>query len=796
MIDIRSSIKLSLLSAVMVTGLAACGGVDERKADHAEKAHEFFESGNFEKARLEFKNVVYIDPKDTEGHYWLARTHEKLGDIRPALGEYLNVLKLDPENLQAKARIGFLYASHGGAEKAEEYAKEILAVDPQYPDALVVMAAVEAQRGNNVEALAQAKRAVELDPDNSSAVVLLSGLYLKANQPEDAVKVVKEAIGKHPNDLELKLQLARVYMVAEDFDKAVPVIQDVISIEPENLKHRVLLSGLYLKMEQPEKAEAVLQKAVTDLPDQREAKLVQVEFVFKQKGEKAAEALLKDYAAKDDGLGLKQALGMFYEKVAKADKAEEVFTAIVAEDPFSPEGVDAMNRLAAMYATQGRKEEAQDLIAKILEDNPKDERALLLKGKMALAEGDTLEAVADFRSLLKQQPNSVDVRRLLARAHVAAGNLDLARNNLQKAVKVDERNAIARLELAELEMRMGSMSAAKKYVEEVLAMDPNQAQALNMLMSIQVKMQDTDGAIETAQAVQQSNPGSGLGYYLEGKLLQADRRLEESNESLKKALDKQPTAVEPLILLVNNYLKKDDFESAHAIITKVLAGAPENFIARNLNGEVYLAEENFDAAAGEFRQAIAKKKDWWVPRRNLSIALKKSGKSKEAIASLEQAVKEIDNSERLMLELAVLYGEQGERAKAVAMYERLLVINPKSVAAKNNLAMILVDDVATEKDKQRALELIESLSGFKQPSLLDTLAWVKYRTGDTATAEGILKDLVAAAPELGELQYHLGMVLKDAGKLDAAKRHLRLAVSSKDKFAGKDAAKRALDSIQ
>lgn len=796
MIDVKNSLKLSLLSALLTVTLSGCGGVDDRKADHASKAHEFFDSGNFEKARLEFKNVVYIDPKDVDGHYWLARAHEKLGDVRPALGEYLNVLKLDPENLEAKSRLGFLYAGHGGVDKAEEYAKEVLAVNPDYPDALVVMAAVAAQRGDNVEALAQARRAVELDPSNSSAVVLLSGLYLQAKQSDEAEAVLKEAIKAKPDDKELKLQLARVYMIGEQFDKAVPAIEGVIKLEPENLNHRVLLSGVYLKMGNADKAEAVLRQAVADMPEEREAKLVLAEFLFKQQGKEAAEALLKGYVAKDDSQSMRQALGMFYEKTGDADKAKKVFESIVDEDPVSPEGVDAMNRLASMYAAKGDTDKAKELLAKILEDNPKDERALLLKGKIDLSQGDTLEAVADFRSLLKQQPNSADVRRLLARAHVAGGNLDLARSNLQKAVKVDEKNIPARLELAEIEIRMGSLSSAKKYVEEVLAIDANQAQALNLMMSLQVKEQDTEGAIETAQTVQKANPDSGLGYYLEGKLLQADRKLDESNQSFKKALEKQPTAVEPLILLVNNLLKEGDFSGAHAAINKVLATAPENFIARNLNGEVYLAEKKFGEAAGEFKQAISKKKDWWVPRRNLSIALRGQGKTAEAAKSLEDALIDNSDSERLMIELAVLYGNSGERAKAIALYNRLLKLNPKSVAAKNNLAMILVDNQATEADKKRALELVEPLATFKQPSLLDTVAWVKYRTGDVNTAVGIFRDLVAAAPQVGELQYHLGMALKDSGDNEGAIRHLQLAVSSPDDFAAKEEARQVLSTLE
>ena len=44
-----------VLAAVL---LAACDGPEQREAAHFQRGQAFFESGNYSKARLEFRNVL------------------------------------------------------------------------------------------------------------------------------------------------------------------------------------------------------------------------------------------------------------------------------------------------------------------------------------------------------------------------------------------------------------------------------------------------------------------------------------------------------------------------------------------------------------------------------------------------------------------------------------------------------------------------------------------------------------------------------------------------------------------
>ena len=74
--------RLTLLALIAL--LVGCGGAEDRKSAYMDKGQAFFDDGNYEKARLEFKNVLQIDPKDLDGRYKLAQTMERLQDWRAA----------------------------------------------------------------------------------------------------------------------------------------------------------------------------------------------------------------------------------------------------------------------------------------------------------------------------------------------------------------------------------------------------------------------------------------------------------------------------------------------------------------------------------------------------------------------------------------------------------------------------------------------------------------------------------------------------------------------------------------
>ena len=68
-----SKVVVLFFVALIISG---CGGAEQRKAKYLERGKDYLEQQNYDKAIVEFKNVLQIDPKTAVGYYYLGRIAE------------------------------------------------------------------------------------------------------------------------------------------------------------------------------------------------------------------------------------------------------------------------------------------------------------------------------------------------------------------------------------------------------------------------------------------------------------------------------------------------------------------------------------------------------------------------------------------------------------------------------------------------------------------------------------------------------------------------------------------------
>src|SRR5271154_2364763 len=104
-----------LVVTLVITG---CGGAESRKAKHMEKGQTFLAAGNFEKARVEFRNALQIAPNDSAARYENGVVDEKMGNMREAAQFYQGAIDVAKDNVAARAGLGKLYTFAGAPDKA------------------------------------------------------------------------------------------------------------------------------------------------------------------------------------------------------------------------------------------------------------------------------------------------------------------------------------------------------------------------------------------------------------------------------------------------------------------------------------------------------------------------------------------------------------------------------------------------------------------------------------------------------------------------------------------------------
>ncbi len=165
-----------LIIAITIGLLSACGGKEERKAKYLEKGKSYLAEKNYDKAKVEFKNVLQIDPKDASGHLLLGQVQEKQQNWAKAFASYKKAVDLDPELIEPRVRLSKFYLAQASGMKArkdesgianalgliQEQIKEIRVRDPGNAEALVLEAALWVNDGDSDKAIPQLEKVIEL----------------------------------------------------------------------------------------------------------------------------------------------------------------------------------------------------------------------------------------------------------------------------------------------------------------------------------------------------------------------------------------------------------------------------------------------------------------------------------------------------------------------------------------------------------------------------------------------------------------------------------------------------------
>src|SRR5271168_716996 len=791
--DSRRWVSIVCLAALVVAG---CGGAESRKAKHLEKGQQFLDTGNFEKARVEFRNALQIAPTASTARYENGVADEKLGNLREAAQFYQGAVDVNKDNIAARAALGRVYLFAGAPDKALETITPSLAKHPNDAALLTVRSAARVQLKQPDEALADAQRAVQLAPMSEDAVSVLAGIYKSRGDTDKAIALLEGAIKQIPGTVDLRLVLAQLYAGAGQAAQAEALLMDLVRLNPDAKVHRIRLAQFYAGLNKADDAERILRDGIKTMPEDRELKIALVDLLAARRSREVAEKELNGFIAQSPkDYPLRFALAQFYQQGKDFAKAEAVYKDVIAAAGVDGPGITARDRLAALLILQNDMPGAEKLIAEVLAKVPRDDDALILRSNLALAQKDPKTAIADLRSVLRDEPNAIGVMRTLAHAHLANGEPALAEETMRRAVDANPTDAGARLDLAQLLIQLGKPEQAKPVVDELVKQQPNNIDALVAQFKIAAANKDLVSAKSAADAIVATNPKLGIGYYYQGAIAEMEKRMDDAMRLYSRALEVQPGATEPLQNLVRVLVSQNKVPEALKRLDAFAVQFPQSSFAPNLEGEVLLSQKRNADAAAAFTTAIAREPKSWPAYRNLEYVELLNKDTAAASATLQGAIGKVASPEPLETELAALYEHLGKADEAISVYEASLRRNPNSDVTANNLAMLLVNYRKDQASLDRAKQLATRFSASANPDFLDTYGWVLYKRGDATAAVSALQSAVSKTPESSVSLYHLGMAQVLAGQADAARDSLTRSLRSGKSFSGMDEAKATLDKL-
>ena len=129
---------ITFISLLAITLIAGCGGPEAKKQKFFAKGKDFYEKGDYVKARLELKNAIQIDPKFADAYYLLGLVSLKTGNFKDAFGSFMKTVELNPAHVDSQVQIGKLYLLDRKPDTALEKAELALKTNPSHEEALLL----------------------------------------------------------------------------------------------------------------------------------------------------------------------------------------------------------------------------------------------------------------------------------------------------------------------------------------------------------------------------------------------------------------------------------------------------------------------------------------------------------------------------------------------------------------------------------------------------------------------------------------------------------------------------------
>ncbi|MCX5658091.1 MAG: tetratricopeptide repeat protein, partial [Planctomycetota bacterium] len=103
---------------------------------HAERAHQFYESGQWDKALAELRLALAFDPDQSDWHFGMGLALEALHRFDEAAASYEQVLRLRGDDVETMLHMGLALMHGSHATRAIDMFSRASTIDPECEPAL------------------------------------------------------------------------------------------------------------------------------------------------------------------------------------------------------------------------------------------------------------------------------------------------------------------------------------------------------------------------------------------------------------------------------------------------------------------------------------------------------------------------------------------------------------------------------------------------------------------------------------------------------------------------------------
>lgn len=669
-----------------------------------EKALIQIATGKFEAAQADINAANKATPGSLMVMYTQALLDHTLGKHAAAKESLQKLLRVAPDHMPSVLLAGSVEHSLGSMQQAELHLKKYIQAVPGNRHARRLLVATLIKLGN----LSEARTVLEplmAEADKDPAALALAGeLSMHARDFSKATDYLERAAKMAPKAAAVRTSLALSKLAQGDEASAISELEESTRLDNKSTKAGTLLVLTEMRLKRFDKALAAVNAMEAQQPkDPLVQNLKGGVYLGKGDSAKARASFEKALALQSSYFPAVANLAQLEMNERKPEMARKHLTAFLEKNKKS---VEAMSGLAELAQVEGKMAEVTQWREKAQAENPDDVVPAMMLANHYLRTGAKDKALTLARKFQVANPKNPDVLDMLGQAQMANGDREGALESYSKLTGMAPKSARAQMRLASVHMTLNNPNAAAEDLKKALALDPNFLDAQLAQAELAVRRGKFDEALAMARQIQKQRPKEGVGYILEGSVLQGQGKDAQAVRSYEQAL-----------ALSGNVLIKTKLHSA-----LVRSGK---------------------AADADARMAQWQKQSPGDVTLNMYVAdtLLAGKQYKEAIARLEPILQSAPNNPLVLNNLAWAY-QQVKDPRALKMAERALASAGDSPAVLDTLGVILVE----QGNHKRGLGYLQSAVA-KSPndaSIRFHLAQALAKSGDKAGARKELERVIAS----------------------------------------------------
>ena len=587
-----------------------------------------------DKARVDDDAILAARPNDVQALYMKALLLARAKDFKGAdallekLGTVLNKLP----------RAYFLQAmvkQHlGNLEQAEEAASRYMVRNPEDLEGYKLFARIELQKRKPAPVVESLKALTEAGRGDAEIYDLLGRALVLTGQQQAAAEAFQKAQVLAPNDVGVNTRLAGARLSSGNTNAALVDLERSLQLMPNDVAVGEALFFAALSTGDIDRAAAELDKihaAQGDTPSvgNLQGVLAMARLQLDEAREKFESAIKKDPNFNLARLNLARLSAM----QGHTEETESILSAILAKQSNAE---PALSMYMAATVGGGKLALAVTALERAHADAPNDARLTAVLSDLYIRGEDPAKAMALIGFDQNLQTMAPELLAARARAQLALKQVKDARDTYTVLLDREPTNVNVRRVLAGLLMAGGDVESARNVLQKGLAIAPQDMQLISDTVALELRAGGLDAALATADRFQRQNSDFAVLRTLKGDLYLGAKQYDKAIDAYSAAVKENVPDSGITLRLALAMTASGKPEAANALLETWLKAHPGDLIVLQYLSGVNIGDRKYKEAEGQLTQILEKRPQDPATLNNLAWIYQQLG-DKRARATAQRA---------------------------------------------------------------------------------------------------------------------------------------------------------------